>query len=74
MDLCSVGSDGYALSQAQSDRLNQLIIKLTIPLALPPTLPNESVNNAVLEEMVESICCDVLQEEERDAMSTLELA
>ncbi len=32
-----------------SDKLDQLITKLTSPIALPPTLPDKSVHNTILD-------------------------
>lgn len=72
LDQRSVGGDGYGLSKAINDKMDQLITKLTSPVALPPSPPDESLHNTLLGKIVDSIHCDVLQEEEEDVF-TLEL-
>ena len=64
MDLCLVGGDGCGQLKAISDKLDQLMTKLTSPIAQPQHLPYDSNNNTLAQDIRDSFCCNVLEEEE----------
>ena len=72
LDLHSVGGNGYGLSKAISNKLDQLTTKLTSPIAQLQNLPHDSNQSTLAQDITDTFGCDVLEEEE-DIVFTVEI-